>query len=122
MNVPAVAQQPAWWRKRRVIWLAIMGGFALLAVILAVFYRGHLRSGYHWIVEATGSDAAAWAALALALVALIVALLWMLLPAIVYLGFRGLRRQLAESNLTAAPCSRPPTPESSSPPGPPQDN
>jgi hypothetical protein len=90
VSVQAAEAGPFWRQRKPLIWLTIIAGAALVAIVLAIAYRGHVFSGYHWIVEATGSNTAAIAVLVLAPVALVIGLLWMLLPVIIYFGFRSI--------------------------------
>ena len=70
--------------------------------VLAYFYRGHLLSAYHWIVEGTGSNTAAVLTLALALIVLFLIILWLLFPLIVCLGIASLRRHTLEAHRFAS--------------------
>ncbi len=92
LSVP-VAPERQRTRRIRTLWLATLGVAVLAVTALMWVYRGHVLSGFHWTVEATGSNTAAVVSLALALVALVVLLLWMLLPLIVILGIWNLRRR-----------------------------
>jgi hypothetical protein len=83
-------------RKHWKIWLSAFLVGLLILVYLGYRYRGHVSSAFGWISEETGGNTMAVLVIALALAGLIYAVFCLILPMIVYFGFRDLRRQTAE--------------------------
>lgn len=92
--------------RKRAVWLAIVAVAVLSLVVLAYLYRRFLLSGLDLVAEATGSRKTAAVCLALAVVALLWLLVWMLFPIFVYFGLKDLRRRTAELDRTTKLCAQ----------------
>jgi hypothetical protein len=82
----------------------------LLAIIalgaLGYVFRPELSSGFDLLTEEAGSTTAAVVCLAVALLVLLWVALWLLLPIVVYIGLKDLRRRASELDETTKLCAR----------------
>jgi hypothetical protein len=92
--------------RNRKVWVTVASLVALTIGLVGYRFRGHLSSAWGLVAEAMGGRTAAALILTLALFVLVCVFFWMILPILVYLGLKDLRRRTAKLDQTTQLCVR----------------